>query len=192
MNLVFRGLLICEFAYSHFKNWFKSQICIQSKCVFLSANSVFAVQSRRTYLLRITWPTCMYDTYSNDFSLNWAPVFDESILSFEIQFFLLNFFSREDSFSTPRAKWDQTGHLLSIPTSRALIVEEVTCRRKQLSPMLTRSLKMSSRNSAMTGSLAQERYSFAKEKYTSSDPKKKSHFSLKILTLPDIQLILIK
>ena len=57
VDLVIRGLFICEFAYSHFKNWFKMPN-FQSKCVFLSVNSVFGVQNSRTYLPRITKPTC--------------------------------------------------------------------------------------------------------------------------------------
>ncbi len=57
VDLVICGLFICEFAYSHFKNWFKMPNS-QSKCVFLTANSVFAVQNSGTYLPRITRPTC--------------------------------------------------------------------------------------------------------------------------------------
>ncbi len=56
MDLVIRGLF-CEFAYSHLKRWSKRRN-FWSKYVFLSANSVFAVQNSRTYLPRITRPTC--------------------------------------------------------------------------------------------------------------------------------------
>ena len=59
VNLVIRGLFICEFAYSLMKNW-SERPNFQSKCVFLSANSVFAVRNSRTYLPRITRPTCTY------------------------------------------------------------------------------------------------------------------------------------
>ncbi len=58
VDLVIRGLFICEFAYSHFKKWFKMPN-FQSKCVFLSANSVFSVQNSGTYLPRITRLTCI-------------------------------------------------------------------------------------------------------------------------------------
>ncbi len=57
VDLVIRGLFICEFAYSHFKNCFYMPN-FQSKCVFLSANSVFEVQNCGTYLPRITRLTC--------------------------------------------------------------------------------------------------------------------------------------
>ncbi len=57
-DLVIRGLFIFEFAYSHFKNWFKMPN-FQSNCVFLSANSVFAVQNSGTYLPRKMRLTCM-------------------------------------------------------------------------------------------------------------------------------------
>ncbi len=57
VDLVVRGLFICEFAYSHLKKWAKMPN-FQSKCVFLSANSVFVVQNNGTYLPRITRPTC--------------------------------------------------------------------------------------------------------------------------------------
>jgi hypothetical protein len=58
VDLVIRGLFICEFAYSHFKNWCKKPNS-QSKCVFLSANLVFEVQNSGIYLQRITRPTCI-------------------------------------------------------------------------------------------------------------------------------------
>ncbi len=57
MDLVIRGLFICEFACSHLKNLPKMPN-FRSKCVLLSANSVFAVQNIGTYLLRITRPNC--------------------------------------------------------------------------------------------------------------------------------------
>ncbi len=44
VDFVIRGLFICEFAFSYFKYWSKRPN-FQSKCVFLSANSVFAVQN---------------------------------------------------------------------------------------------------------------------------------------------------
>ncbi len=58
MDLVIRALFICEFAYLHFKNWFKMPNS-QSKCVFSFASSVFAVQNNGVYLPRITRPTCI-------------------------------------------------------------------------------------------------------------------------------------
>jgi hypothetical protein len=51
LDPVIRGLFICEFAYSHFKKWFKMPNS-QSKCVLLSANSVFVVQNSGMYLPR--------------------------------------------------------------------------------------------------------------------------------------------
>ncbi len=57
VDLDIRGLFICEFAVSHFKNWYKMPNS-WSKCAFLSANSIFAVQNSGTYLPRITRPTC--------------------------------------------------------------------------------------------------------------------------------------
>ncbi len=57
MDLVIRGLFICEFKYSHFKNWFNVSN-FWSKCVFLSANSVFPVRNGGTYLSRITGLAC--------------------------------------------------------------------------------------------------------------------------------------
>ncbi len=53
VNPVIHGLFICEFAYSHLKNWSK-RTNFWSKCVFLSANSVFAVQNSGTHLPRKT------------------------------------------------------------------------------------------------------------------------------------------
>ncbi len=51
VDLVIRGLFICEFAYPHFKHWSK-RTNFKSKCLFLSF--YFADQNSETYRPRIT------------------------------------------------------------------------------------------------------------------------------------------
>ncbi len=54
-----RYIFICGIAYSHLKHRSKRQN-FQSKCVFLSANTVLAARNSGTYVPGITRPTCKY------------------------------------------------------------------------------------------------------------------------------------
>ncbi len=60
--LVIRRLFICKFAYSHWQKWSKMTL-FQSKTVFLSAISRFAVQNDGTYLPRITRETLLFFSF---------------------------------------------------------------------------------------------------------------------------------
>ncbi len=89
VDFVIRGLFIWEFAFSYFKHSSKRPN-FQSKCVFLSADSVFAVQNSGTYLQQITRSACNEFLFNNEqFEIFYSIYFTAKMIKTQI----IKFFS---------------------------------------------------------------------------------------------------